>query len=221
MDCLNEYLSENHVPSDLRNEVRAYFIHSRDLRKELSYKTVLTDLSAQLYGKLSLFVYSTAVRQIPFFSIHSSVARGEAPFRVQEENKAFVAAIAMKLEPVSFGPLEDVIGFQEQARAMFVIRNGLAAKSGGLLHKGTFFGHDMLLTTYKRPYSVKSLTFLDCFKLSKQDLTELFATGRFPLTQKSVRRFTVRLAIIYKMFPVMRLLRYGHHHCLAVEVMML
>jgi hypothetical protein len=47
------------------------------------------------------------------------------------------------------------------------------------------FGDDFLLTSFFRPYTVRALTFLDCFRVDRAILYQMFQYGQFPLFQAS------------------------------------
>jgi hypothetical protein len=63
---------------------------------------------------------------------------------------------------------------------MYTIRRGLAAKAGAVMAAGMHFGDDFLLTNYFRPYTVRALTFLDCFRMDRAVLYQLFQYKQFP-----------------------------------------
>ena len=237
MDTLNAYLDEYSVPAALRNQVRAYYIHSRNLRKQLSYKEVVGELSQHLTGKLYSLVYSDTIANIPFFhaqwTAQSLVPRRE----IREQTQSFLRLLAMRLEPVCFGPLEEVVRVGSAADAMFFIKSGLAGRAGYLVKSGRYFGDDMLLTDYTRPYCVRSLSFLDCFKLNRDGLMHVLDSGHFPAikvtvcapvaaaavcvswsdiplllpppvsAQKTLRSYTIKLIVKYKVRPYVRSLR--------------
>jgi hypothetical protein len=46
-----------------------------------------------------------------------------------------------------------------------------------------YFGDDFLLTSYFRPYVIRTLTYLDCFTISAEVLRKLFQYGQFSRIQ--------------------------------------
>lgn len=66
---------------------------------------------------------------------------------------------------------------------MYTIRRGLAAKAGAVMAAGMYFGDDFLLTSYFRPYTVRALTYLDCFRMDYNVLHKMFQYNQFPSFQ--------------------------------------
>jgi CRP-like cAMP-binding protein len=88
---------------------------------------------------------------------------------------------------VSYAPNELIIKPGDPALFMFTIRRGLAAKAGAIMAAGMYFGDDFLLASFFRPYTVRALTFLDCFRMDRTVLFQLFQYGQFPLFQVCAR----------------------------------
>jgi hypothetical protein len=64
-----------------------------------------------------------------------------------------------------------------------MIKSGVVAKSQHIFGRGMYFGDDFLLTTYFRPYVVRTLTYMDCFQLENTVISKLFQFGQFPRLQ--------------------------------------
>jgi CRP-like cAMP-binding protein len=88
--------------------------------------------------------------------------------------------IALRVEAESYAPNELIIKPGDPALYMYTIRRGLAAKAGAVMAAGMHFGDDFLLTHYFRPYTVRALTFLDCFRMDRAVLYQLFQYKQFP-----------------------------------------
>jgi CRP-like cAMP-binding protein len=91
--------------------------------------------------------------------------------------------VALRVEAVSYAPNELIVKPGDPALYMYTIRRGLAAKAGAVIAAGMHFGDDFLLTSFFRPYTVRALTFLDCFRMERAVLYQLFQYGQFPLFQ--------------------------------------
>ncbi len=91
--------------------------------------------------------------------------------------------IALRIEAVSYAPNELIIKPGEPALFMHTIRRGLAAKAGAVMATGMHFGDDFLLTSYFRPYTVRALTYLDCFRMDRSVLAHMFQHKQFPSFQ--------------------------------------
>jgi hypothetical protein len=72
-----------------------------------------------------------------------------------------------------------------------MIKKGIVAKQGVVIGKGGYVGEDMILTDYFRPYVVRTLSFVDCFRLSRSDLMALFHYGQFPRVRVGYDRTVV------------------------------
>jgi hypothetical protein len=160
-------------------------VRDRDLRKEIGYRQLLSELSPDLFGDLIVSVYAGAVGSIPFFHVSNKYLTSAPQVHVMEENATFVKAVALKLQPQCYGPLEYICHRYEPAEAMYVLRSGAVSRRGYVIHAGTYFGEDMLLTEYQRPYTVRTLGFVNCYKLDKSDLTALLESEQYPLIQVS------------------------------------
>ena len=103
--------------------------------------------------------------------------------------------IALRIEAESYAPNELIIKPGDPALFMFTIRRGLAAKAGAVMATGMHFGDDFLLTSYFRPYTVRALTYLDCFRLNRSVLApHMFQHKQFP-------SFQVRVSIQLELRP--------------------
>ena len=95
---------------------------------------------------------------------------------------------------MSYAPNELIIKPGEPALFMHTIRRGLAAKAGVVMATDMHFGDDFLLTSYFLPYTVRALTYLDCFRLSRSVLAHMFQHKQFP-------SFQVRVSIQLELRP--------------------
>ena len=71
----------------------------------------------------------------------------------------------------------------DPATHMYMIKKGVVAKQGHIVGRGMYFGDDFLLTSYFRPYVVRTLTYMDCFLLDNTVIHKLFQFGQFPRLQ--------------------------------------
>ena len=70
---------------------------------------------------------------------------------------------------------------------MYTIRRGLAAKAGAIMAAGMYFGDDFLLASFFRPYTVRALTYLDCFRMDRSVLAQMFQYKQFPSFQVCIQ----------------------------------
>jgi hypothetical protein len=89
----------------------------------------------------------------------------------------------MNITAKSFAPNELLVKAGDPATHLFMIRKGVVAKQGSIVGRDMYFGDDFLLTSYFRPYIVRTLTYTDCFLLDSAVLWRLFQYGQFPRLQ--------------------------------------
>ena len=124
------------------------------------------------------------VSKIPFFSCEDA-----------KERLNFTVAIAECLNPRIYGKSEVLVSSGDAAESMFIIAKGVVAQSSGIvLCPGRFFGEDMLLRNGAYPHTYNSVTFVTVNVLAKGELFDTLATGKFPGTWRSLRRWIVRRA---------------------------
>jgi hypothetical protein len=83
----------------------------------------------------------------------------------------------------------------------YLVKRGIVGRKGYIVSTGGYFGEDMILTDYVRDYSVLTLSFLDVFRLDRDDLMEQIKNNKFPLI--GVRAHAVR-ALARAVFTVDR-----------------
>eukprot|EP00500_Bicosoecida_sp_ms1_P000700 CAMPEP_0203808006 /NCGR_PEP_ID=MMETSP0115-20131106/1370_1 /ASSEMBLY_ACC=CAM_ASM_000227 /TAXON_ID=33651 /ORGANISM="Bicosoecid sp, Strain ms1" /LENGTH=879 /DNA_ID=CAMNT_0050716689 /DNA_START=358 /DNA_END=2994 /DNA_ORIENTATION=- len=191
LDNLNRYMAEIKLPNDLRLQLREYFDHCRQLHRNKYYQGLLLQMSPSLRKAVAMHCHSVWIRAVPFFN---------AP--EDDERSEFVASISVVLVPMAFAPLEKIVLEGEKTSKMYIIQRGLAIRRGNLLTTGDFFGEDMILTNARRAYSVRSLTFLDVYSLSKRGLRDALNAGEFAKTKKLIRRAAIKLALRREMMKV-------------------
>lgn len=184
LDNLNRYMAEIKLPNDLRLQLREYFDHCRQLHRNKYYQGLLLQMSPSLRKAVAMHCHSVWIRAVPFFNAPDDDERSE-----------FVASISVVLVPMAFAPLEKIVLEGEKTSKMYIIQRGLAIRRGKLLGAGDFFGEDMILTNARRAYSVRSLTFLDVYSLSKRGLRDALNAGEFAKTKKLIRRAAIKLAL--------------------------
>jgi hypothetical protein len=87
MDELNLYMSENHMPNDLRIRLREYFQYSKQLNRQRYYQALLMEMSPSLRGEVANFINSAWLENIPFFN---------PPHMLVDERETFCTAISLR-----------------------------------------------------------------------------------------------------------------------------
>ena len=68
-----------------------------------------------------------------------------------------------------------------------MIKVGLVTSNGVLLGPKQHIGSEFLLTNHSMTAGVTSITFVDAFCITKEDLMRLLDSGQFPIMQVRVR----------------------------------
>ena len=182
-------MAEYHIPRELQVSLREYFRHCRALSRQRYYHDLLVQMSPSLRGQVAVFCHSAWILKVPFFN---------SPSVSDEEREQFIIQIAMAIEPEAYPPNEPIFRVNNPAMQMYILQKGVVAKQGRVLRGGAYFGEDMILKNYKRPYSVRTLTYVDCFRLDKEKLLDIIRHDEFPATRIAIRRATIALAFRVK-----------------------
>lgn len=196
MDNLNAWMNDVCLPAEMRAELRKYFHHTRSLSREPTYRRLLSHMSPVLRKRVAAHCHSTWVQQVPFFA---------SKLVPRMERDAFVMEVSLRLVPVSFAPDETVVRHNEPAQLLYILKRGLVIQTLPALvgSCGCNFrvlapavvGEDFILTNFARPYSVRSLTFLDGYSLEKRGLEHLLRHDEFPYTKVVLRRQVILCAL--------------------------
>ena len=169
MDHLNVYMDKVNAPKKMRVTLRNYFLHSKDLLQHKYFSQVVNVLSPGLRGQFAVHTNGAWVRRVPFFV--------GGP---QEEDVRFVAAITQRVKAELYPPQEAIIHVGDPTNKMYIVSKGLVARLGRVMGKGNIFGEDVIMSHGTRHYSVLTLTYVDAYSLSRDDLTSVLKEGSFP-----------------------------------------
>lgn len=183
MDMLNHYMQEHRLPPDLRRNMRSFMIHSREIHRARFYQDTLMQMSPQLRGELAMHVHAKWITEVKFFNASA------------KESEPFICAIAVRLDNEAFAPRERLISDGDLTEKMFTVQRGLVARLGRVLGRGKAVGEDMILRNARRHYSVRALTYVIAYSLSKHSLAEILTRGDFPETKKHIRKAAIKLAL--------------------------
>ncbi|KDO27239.1 hypothetical protein SPRG_07488 [Saprolegnia parasitica CBS 223.65] len=184
MDHLNVYMKKEKVPQAMKIKLREYFLHSRDLLQHKYFSHVIATLSPGLRGLISVYTNGEWTNNVHFFN--------GGPY---DEHVRFVTAITQKLRAELFPPNENIIHHGDPTDKMYIVSKGIVARLGRVLGKGRFFGEDVILCHGVRNYVVRTLTYVDAYSLSRDDLEAVLANGLFPFKAKKIRVAAAFLAL--------------------------
>jgi CRP-like cAMP-binding protein len=184
MDQLNRYTRELDLPQELRIQLREYFAQTLSIQRERYYSHLLTFMSPKLRGEVAMHRHGEWIRHVPFFNVKN-----------HHERVGFVTAVATELEPAVFAKLERVMYAGQPISRMYIIQRGLATVQGRIVSRGHFFGEEAILTQARAISTVRALTFLDVFFLTKEALQRILESGDFAATKKKIRYAVIRMAL--------------------------
>ncbi|OQR83155.1 voltage-gated ion channel superfamily [Achlya hypogyna] len=183
-DHLNVYMTKEKVPQVMKIKLREYFLHSRDLLQHKYFSHVIATLSPGLRGLISVYTNGEWANNVHFFN--------GGPY---DEHVRFVTAITQHLRAELFPPNENIIHHGDPTDKMYIVSKGIVARLGRVLGKGRFFGEDVILCHGIRNYIVRTLTYVDAYSLSRDDLEAVLANGQFPFKAKKIRVAAAFLAL--------------------------
>jgi len=185
MDELNLYMAENNMPNTLRIRLREYFQYSKQLNRQRYYQALLMEMSPSLRGEVANFINSAWLENIPFFN---------PPSMLINERETFCTDISLRLKPEAYAPQEVVVREGEPTEKFYLLQRGVMASRGRIIGTGSYIGEDFVLHKSRRNYSVRAITYIDVFSLSKMDLEEVLSTNNLPSIGPRVRLFAIQTA---------------------------
>ncbi len=60
------------------------------------------------------------------------------------------------------------------------MKKGIVGRRGRIVGTGSYFGEDIILSNFIRNYSVMSLSYLDVYRLDREDLLNELRNDKFP-----------------------------------------
>ena len=73
-------------------------------------------------------------------------------------------------------------------------------------------GEDIILSSSRRHYSAVSVTYVDCYVLTKESLNKILATGKFPILKKQIRKAAIKLAFVRELIKYAALYKFAKVH---------
>ncbi|ETW04227.1 hypothetical protein, variant [Aphanomyces invadans] len=186
MDHLNVYMDKESIPRTMTVRLREYFLHSRDLLLHKHFSRVLGHLSPGLRGELCVYTAGEWIQKVHFMV---GGPRGE--------HVRFITAICTRMDAELYPPQELIVRSGETTNKMYIISKGLVARMGRILHKGNFFGEDVILHRVEPTtvFDTRTLTYCDTYTVSREDIRAILSTGSFPAKAKLIRRAAMFMAI--------------------------
>mmetsp|Transcript_43506 Transcript_43506/g.114803 ORF Transcript_43506/g.114803 Transcript_43506/m.114803 type:complete len:651 (-) Transcript_43506:31-1983(-) len=182
LDDLHLLVQDKNLDSEMRTKLRTYMYQSRGVRMAHSQKKLLELLSPGLQGQLALLDGGIWIPKVWYLQDLYG-AEGGYPEVVVE--------VARRLDPIVFSEREAVY----LQWTLFIIQRGIGIRKSKLLHKGEFWGEDMILDSAHLIDSchVTTITHMQVLQLSRTSLDEVGEI--FPKMKARFRRAQIRLAV--------------------------
>ena len=175
MDELNSFSDSQHLPQDLRGQLREYFRYSHQTADTQMVHQLLKKMSPQLRNAVAQHINSGWMTGVSFFNGISHELCTE---------------FSMAMTSHTFAPMELVISSGELAERLYVVRKGVVAADGRILSASglNVLGVDMIANrdgTMMRHYDATALTWSVLLSLDRSALQAILLN--YPEAQESMR----------------------------------
>ncbi|MDD5065793.1 MAG: ion transporter [bacterium] len=163
MEEIKEYMHLKKLPYELQEKVKNYYNYIWITQKSVNKISFLSELPHTLNTEISLFLNKTILEKVSLF---------------KDADEIFIREVIRLLEPVVFLPQDFIIRQGEYGDCMYFINSGevevivndnVVAK----LNPGSFFGETALIQGENRNASIRTTTYCDTYKLSKDSFDNL------------------------------------------------
>jgi hypothetical protein len=157
---LNAFMKYYHIPTKLQSAVFNYYGHLNNKRLSDNDSQIISELPHALKNELQVYMNMKLIRNLPIFQFCSLSCLRE---------------VSSCLEQKFYSPGDTIINIGEVGDEMFIIGHGLLdvitddGKVVAQLHEGQFFGEAALIEETTRNANVRSSTYTDLYRLSKED----------------------------------------------------
>eukprot|EP00930_Biecheleria_cincta_P024749 TRINITY_DN17680_c0_g1_i2.p1 TRINITY_DN17680_c0_g1~~TRINITY_DN17680_c0_g1_i2.p1 ORF type:complete len:682 (-),score=93.02 TRINITY_DN17680_c0_g1_i2:151-2196(-) len=195
MDNLNSMMQERAVPDEMRRRLRSYFLSNKTCSQHLTQKELLSNMSPNLQGEVSLLLNVEWIRKISFLKQFLAEAKEvEQAGEDAEPYRACIADIARNLETMAFAQGENFL----QIQTLFILYRGLIGQGSRVVHVGGVWGEDFVLSdmTLLRSLRCCALTYVEVIYIARETFMRVVDGHVFscPELKDTVRRYVVRLA---------------------------
>jgi len=175
MDALNDFIADMKIPHELGVLARSYLRNTRELRKKLSYDSLVSRLSPGLQGAMMLHMSRSTFTHVWF--LHG----------VESE---CLVKLAARLARIGYPPKERI-----NSSSLTIMMRGIAARGGDLLRSGSTWGDDMILSAkvLRDTRPATALTYVETISLQREDLDDVLAD--YPASKRVVQASAMRLAL--------------------------
>jgi len=192
MDRLNLFIKEAKIDTGLAGRLRAFFRYRRKVTNQISWGELLDLMSPSMRQEVATQINTAWLIKVEIF--HGI-----------PEQVAIELSFNFVLE--TFPPEEHIIGERDESTKLFVLKSGVVMCKGRVRTIGdnACFGEDMLWRTMQRGYKAVSLTFCDCFTLTKDTLERVM--DNYPSVRVMLRKIIVRKIVQEKIVETSRIVK--------------
>jgi len=181
MDDLNAIAAEFQLPHDLKKQLRAFFLHTRDRSKRHTWHELVERMSPSLKTEVCFQINRAWLRRVPYLC--------KVP-------RIFISQIAVRMKSEHYSQ-EETFG---HTFTLYIVNRGLCTRGAAqlqVLQPGAVWGEEhLLLTAYWLlvPNTAKTFTFVEVSSLSKSSFEE--ACNEIPEVKAKMRQYLVWYAMI-------------------------
>lgn len=163
MEEINLFMKTRDIPVPLQERINNYYRYLWETHKSTTSPSLLNELPHSLSIDIALFLNKNILEKVPYFA---------------HADDHFIREIVQMMELIVFLPDDYVIRQGEYGDSMYflssgeveVIIDGQVVVQRG---EGTFFGERALIKNEKRNASIRTVTYCDMYRLSRQSFDEL------------------------------------------------
>lgn len=173
MDEFNYMMKDMRFPVHLRRRCRLFLLHSRQHHRKLNYRQLEKSMSISLRYEVAN-ANNAWIAKVWFF-------RGVSP--------PFLVELSQSAHSLVYAPMEVV----EQALTLCVVNNGIGARKGRIMTKGSVWGHDFMLENldFVDMAFTAALSYLEVVGLSRDKMNKLLESPIYEMERRLVRKAVV------------------------------
>lgn len=163
MEEINAYIKAKDIPPALQERVRNYYKYMWETHKSTTTRSILDELPHTLSEEIALVLNKNIIEKVPFF---------------HDAGEIFIREIIQEMELRVFLPGDFIIRQGEYGESMYFLSSGEVEVLVGdqvvaNLGTGAFFGEGALVKGERRNASIRTTTYCDVNRLSKQSFDKL------------------------------------------------
>jgi voltage-gated potassium channel len=168
MEEIREYMRVRKIPRELQEKVNHYYNYLWESRRSVESVDALAGLPHTLGTDIALYLNRAILEKVSLF---------------KDVGEIFIREVIRLLEPLVFLPEDHIIRQGEYGDCMYFVNTGevevvVSGKVVARLGAGSFFGETALMQHEKRTATVRTLSYCEVYRLSRQSFDGL--RGKYP-----------------------------------------